>query len=365
MEISLCMIVKNEEKVLGRCLESIKNVVDEIVIVDTGSTDKTKEIARKYTDKVYDFVWQDDFSAARNYAFSKGQKDYLMWLDADDVLAPKDAKALKQLKRKALKDVCVIMMPYDIAFDGQGNPTFTYYRERIIKKDCGMKWEGAIHEAIAPKGKILYTKISVQHRKEQVADPDRNLRIFEKLIQKNGLLDPRQQFYYARELYYHQRYQEAELVLEKFLNSGLGWIENCIEACRCLADCRRAMGDQDGALKALLQSFCYDLPRAEVCCEIGWYFFQKEQWEKAAYWYQIATKCKKHDRSGAFVQTDYYEYIPYMQLCVCYDKMGNWKLANAFNEKAGKKKPNDPAYLHNRAYFNSVLQSKENEGIQL
>ena len=70
IEISLCMIVKNEEKILTRCLDSVADLVDEIVIVDTGSTDATKKIAANYTDKIYDFTWVDDFSAARNFAFS-------------------------------------------------------------------------------------------------------------------------------------------------------------------------------------------------------------------------------------------------------------------------------------------------------
>ena len=85
ISISLCMIVKTEELVLGRCLDSVKKLVDEIVIVDTGSTDNTKNIAKEYTDKIYDFIWNDDFSAARNYSFSKGTKDFILWLDADDI----------------------------------------------------------------------------------------------------------------------------------------------------------------------------------------------------------------------------------------------------------------------------------------
>ena len=74
--VSLCMIVKNEEKVLGRCLDSAKEIADEIIIVDTGSTDRTKEIAAEYTEKIYDFEWNDDFSAARNESFRKATKDY-------------------------------------------------------------------------------------------------------------------------------------------------------------------------------------------------------------------------------------------------------------------------------------------------
>ena len=69
--ISLCMIVKNEEQVLARCLDSVADLMDEIIIVDTGSTDRTKEIAARYTDQIYDFAWIGDFSAARNFSFSK------------------------------------------------------------------------------------------------------------------------------------------------------------------------------------------------------------------------------------------------------------------------------------------------------
>ena len=75
--ITLCMIVKNEEKVLERCLESIRDLMDEIIIVDTGSTDRTKEIAAKYTDQIFDFEWINDFSAARNFAFSRATCDYI------------------------------------------------------------------------------------------------------------------------------------------------------------------------------------------------------------------------------------------------------------------------------------------------
>ena len=85
IQISLCMIVKNEEKVLRRCLDSYLELMDEIIIVDTGSADSTKDIAAQYTDKVYEFPWRKDFAAARNYAFSKATKDYIFSADADEV----------------------------------------------------------------------------------------------------------------------------------------------------------------------------------------------------------------------------------------------------------------------------------------
>ena len=97
--ISLCMILKDEEDVLDRCLSSVKGLVDEIIIVDTGSTDATKQIALQYTDQVFDFAWIDDFAAARNYAFSKANKEYCMWLDADDVIEEKDRLDFLTLKK--------------------------------------------------------------------------------------------------------------------------------------------------------------------------------------------------------------------------------------------------------------------------
>ena len=267
--LSVCMIVKNESEVLARCLDSVRGAVDEIIIVDTGSDDNTREIARRYTDHVYDFEWIDDFSAARNYSFSKASMDYCMWLDADDVLAPEARAALCALKATLDPSVAVVMMKYDTAFDASGRAALSYYRERLIRRGAGMFWTGAIHEAIAPAGKVLHTDIAVSHRKLRAGDPDRNLRIFEKLIARGQPLCPREQFYYARELFWHGQYEKAAQVLRTFLDGGQGWIENNIEACRQLATCLRQLGDESGALRALLRSLEYAAPRAELCCDIG------------------------------------------------------------------------------------------------
>ncbi len=133
--ISLCMIVRDEEDVLGRCLESVADLVDEIIIVDTGSKDHTKEIAAKYTDKIFDFPWIDDFAAARNQSFSRANCDYCMWLDADDVLTEPDRQKFAQLKAGLPPDVDVVMMRYNTGFDERGHVTFSYDRERALISD--------------------------------------------------------------------------------------------------------------------------------------------------------------------------------------------------------------------------------------
>ena len=110
--ISLCMIVKNEEKVLARCLDSIADLMDEIIIVDTGSTDSTKEIAGRYTDRVYDFKWVDDFSAARNFAFEKATMDYIYSADADEILDEENHRQFALLKEAIVPEVEIVQMHY-------------------------------------------------------------------------------------------------------------------------------------------------------------------------------------------------------------------------------------------------------------
>ncbi len=97
--LSLCMIVKNEENFLGQCLDSVKGLVDEIIIVDTGSADRTKEIAGRFTDKVFDFEWCDDFSAARTESLRHATGDWILVLDADEVIAKRDHDVIRKLIR--------------------------------------------------------------------------------------------------------------------------------------------------------------------------------------------------------------------------------------------------------------------------
>lgn len=148
--ISLCMIVRNEEAVLDRCLESAADLVDEIVIVDTGSTDATKEIARQFTDKLFDFPWVDDFAAARNFSFDQASGDYCMWLDADDVIEEPDRARFRAMREQLLPEADVVMMPYHTAFDPQGQPTFTYYRERVVRNEARFRWSGAVRPSPPP-----------------------------------------------------------------------------------------------------------------------------------------------------------------------------------------------------------------------
>lgn len=357
MKLSVCLIVRDEELVIARCLECVRKFADEIIIVDSGSEDRTREIAAAYTDKIFRFDWCDDFSAARNFAFEKAACDYVMWIDADDVVTDENCTRIRNLVRAGGFDMAYLT--YAAAFDGD-SPTFIYNRERIFLRSLNYRFYGAVHEAVVPSGKIVYSDACIEHRKVKSGDPMRNLKIYQKRIARGIHLDEREKFYYGRELLFNKMYRESAAVLENFLE-GDGWVENKIEACVNLYYCYIEMGDKGRAMQSLLRTLLYDKPRAQLCCIMGDYFAEKSELSSAIRWYNLALEEKPDVQSGAFVNYDYSEYIPCMQLCVLYDRLGDYEKANAYNERAGAVKPKSDEYLHNRQYFNKRFSETNND----
>lgn len=346
--LSLCMIVKDEEKVLDRCLKSIKDVVDEIIIVDTGSSDKTKNIASKYTDKIYSYKWCDDFSKARNYSFSLATCDYIIWLDADDVVSKKTANYIKSLKSNFEYDT--YFFKYDMAFV-DNKPTFSFYRERIVRNSHQAVWKGCVHECITPFGKTTKVNKSIEHRKIDSGKISyRNINIYEKTL-KQRALSTREQYYYSRELFDHKRYEESLISLDNFLSRKDAWVENILDALFLKCKIYIHLKKSQEFISCALESFKYDKPRASFCSILGDYFLERKNFDTAIFWYKTALKCEDVTFKGGFVESKYYNYYPYLQLCVCYFNIGDYKKSLLYNEKAGK-------------YFFSEIITKNRQIIQ-
>ncbi|MDR1669109.1 MAG: glycosyltransferase [Oscillospiraceae bacterium] len=356
--VSLCMIVKDEEKVLARCLDSVKDAVDEIIIVDTGSADATKAIASRYTDKIYDFEWVDDFSEARNFSFSKATMDYQMWMDADDILPEGGAQKLAELKKHLDPTVDIVTMRYITHFDENGNPVHYSTRERLIRREKGYVWLGPVHECIPLIGKVIHCDVELHHKKIEVHQDQqgRNLRIYEALEKSGKPFDPRSLYYYARELRDHGMWIKAAYYFEKFLDGNQGWAEDNIAACFSLAGLYKALGDYKKIVPILLRSFEYAPPRAEICCEIGYYYKNAKDFAAALDWFKIAASLEQPKTNG-FVLVDYYGYIPNIEGCVCSFELGDYHQSYRLNEAAARYKPDSPAIELNR----SVLKGRVSE----
>lgn len=145
--LSVCMIIKNEQDFLDGCLRSIQDVADEIIILDTGSTDKSLDIARKYKAKIHTFDWIDDFSTARNESIRQASGDWILWLDADERLLPESVPELKKLLKPESKPLAYILQIQNLLPDGKNYKLSGAHR--LFTNHKGIHFSGRIHEQIA------------------------------------------------------------------------------------------------------------------------------------------------------------------------------------------------------------------------
>ncbi|KNF08894.1 glycosyl transferase group 2 family protein [Gottschalkia purinilytica] len=363
ISISLCMIVKNEEDVITRCLDSVKDIVDEIIIVDTGSNDSTVEKVKQYGAKVYEFEWVDDFAKARNYSFSKATKDYILWLDADDVMRPDDVEKFKELKSNLDRSVDSVTMKYILGLDENNNATSSLRRNRLVKREKNFIWIGKIHEYLNVYGNIRNCDISVVHMKNK-PHTDRNLKIFKKMIEEKVPFSTRDIFYYANELYYNDYKEEASIQYKKFLDTNDGWVEDIKTACSNLSEYYYSIGDKENELKYIFKSFEYDVPRSDFCCRLGYKFLNENNINSAIFWYLSAISNKPSEDNLGLVSHHTYTWLPLLQLCVCYSKINKFEEANIFNEKAAKYVPDHPSVKHNREFLKGKLKELEESNNQ-
>ncbi len=145
--VSLCMIVKNEENMLPDCLESVKDIIDQVVIVDTGSTDKTIEIAESFGAEIHHFDWCDDFSAARNESIKYATGDWVLWMDADERLDSNSLSEFKHYIRSKEKPLYYKVMIRSSMNDGK--LTHDSDAHRLFSNHYGIQFQNRIHEQIS------------------------------------------------------------------------------------------------------------------------------------------------------------------------------------------------------------------------
>ena len=160
--LSICMIVRDEEESLPRCLESIKDIADEIIVVDTGSKDKTKEIALKYGAKIYDHPWEDNFSLHRNQALSYATKKFVLQIDADEefFLIDKPEKLKKFLKKLPESYSAMMLLMKDMA---DGKEVMRFNSARLFRRGT-VHYENRVHNQAITTGKAgFYEGAYFQH----------------------------------------------------------------------------------------------------------------------------------------------------------------------------------------------------------
>ncbi len=288
--ISLCMIVKNEEAVLRRCLDSLTDIADEIIIADTGSTDNTKNIALEYTCNVYDYKWTGDFAAARNFVASKATKEYIYTADADEYLDEENREKVKRLKSILLPEIEIVQMLY--CTPPELSTVYNYekeYRPKLYKRLREFTWIDPIHETLRIDPVVYDSEIEIQHRPVS-NHAGRDLDAFASMFKEGRKLSKKLHHMYAMELFRSgtdKDFCNAAGTFMLTMEQDGRSMDEVKEAMCVLARYYRIKNDIAGFFGYALKDSITE-PCAEICCELGMYYESTGDYKEASIWYQNA-----------------------------------------------------------------------------
>ena len=374
--VTVCIIARNEEKNIENCLMSVRQWVDEIVLVDTGSTDNTAAIAKKYVDKYEYYVGCnntdtgiiEDFSNARTKSYSLAKNKFVLWLDSDDILVGGEhlARLVQLYENSKDKNICVLL-PYEYAHDENGNVTVLHYRERLVYPAENFKWHNPVHEVlIGPDDtqQNVCDNIKVVHQRGsygKVSDPYRNFNILRSYVDKIGDTDPRQLYYLGLEYGNIGEIENSINMLKRYTELS-GWDDEKCLAMITIAKHYLERKDYENSIFWATKS----LTVKEMWCESylhlakTYYGFAQSLEEKGEPAYKYWEKCANFCKIGlALPVTKTLLFVNPYERNVDIHRYYNYALNKTNDligalesvEEALKHKPNDPIFLSNREIY--------------
>ncbi|HOJ52852.1 MAG TPA: glycosyltransferase [Syntrophales bacterium] len=300
-KISCIMIVKDEEHCLERCLKSVRDYVDEIVIVDTGSSDRSVEIALSFGARVYHHPWENDFSLHRNQSISYATGDWLLQMDADEELFPGDGLPLRELAESKTADYyfCIIQ---DMEKDGKMHGVFNSIR--FFRKSLGMHYVRRVHEQLLTRGRGAFSRIRIRHygydldREKMERKHLRTTTLLKKMIEENPE-DPFNYFELAASYSMHRDFEEAVSYGEKALKirKERGLKDHYFfTAFYIVAQGYFALGNLPEAKRACLEALNCFADHLDCCHILAAIYFHEQDWENCHLYSQRYLEL--HDKFG-------------------------------------------------------------------
>ena len=412
--VSVCFIVRNDEGsgLLEECFQSVRPHVEEIVVVDTGSSDGTPEIAKRYADVFEVFTECNDpetdaiadFAKARNRSFDLATQRWVMWMDSDDVLAGGEhlarliagadanlarlhdeelrAPALTpeqraELARLGPKDFCYLF-PYEYVYAPNGKCVCLHYRERLVSRRSAMRWVNPVHEVMIPtepgSGRLQLAPVDdvvFKHQRQRSKKPQlpgRNLRILSKLVEQDGCEDARQFYYLGLEYANAGNTEKAVVWLMKYVGVS-GWKDEKTMAALKLAEIFSGHGQHE-------ESKVWAFRAIETCPTWGEGHFAlarahyhlalqgpkggdvRDNWEKCAHWARRGLELPP-TRTMLFINPLERAVDAHVFLTMALSQLGDARGALAHAEEAQKASPGDPNLEYNLREFRKVVAKED------
>ncbi len=333
--ISVCIITKNEEHRIRRCLDPLKNTPFEIVVVDTGSTDRTVEVVREYTDKVYHFDWIKDFSAARNYSISKASHNWILVLDSDEFMTEIDIDELYRLADENPKGVGRLQrFSLDIA-----STTLVDRVERFFNRKY-YHYERPIHEQVLPidpKHTRYYDypiPLNVDHdgynstQEDMTEKAQRYLEIL--LASEKDFPDAYTYFQIGQSYYIMKDWENARIYYEKGLSFDLDPDSEFVQIMVVHYGYTLLYLDESDKAHEFLEELAPHFSSyADFIFLQGYVHFKSNNYLKAMLYFIQATQVPDFHIEGTN------SYMAFYYLGVIYNMMGDIKMARMFYEKCG------------------------------
>ena len=346
MSVSLCLIVKDEEGNLKKCLASFRSVCDEIIVVDTGSKDTTKQIAKRCGAKVFDYKWRDDFSAARNFAISKATKKWIMMVDADDVIKKSPLRKIKMVLKTIPTATKVVFLPY-IYTQTDVQKGQTAWLPRLWRRSMNLKYVFPIHEYL-DLSKVNFKSITkvnapIVHRKlNQDYRPGlkRNLKILIPAIKKKTD-DLRILYYLVHDHRHLGKFKEALHWCEKYFEAKPKDSIHLGKVFTMQGMCYLGLNKPSMAQFSFLLAIGANPLLIEPYLELGDLHYRQKRYEEAIHMYRLAETCNVPPRMDAFFNQAVYDYSAERKLAYILAMVGKNNEALRYAQKVLKFTPND------------------------
>ncbi len=396
-KVSVCFIVRDDESsgLLEECFESVRPHVEEIVVVDTGSVDKTPEIAKKYADVFEVFTECNDpetgaiadFSKARNRSFDLARQPWVMWLDSDDVLSGGEhiARLIEIADRNRIqpegeRDWCYLF-PYEYVYSPSGQCICLHYRERLVSRRGAMNWVNPVHEVMIPHDRmnlilVPTDDVVVKHQRQRSKKPPtshqgRNLRILQKLVEKEGCEDARQWYYLGLEYANAGNSEKAIFWLMRYYGVS-GWEDEKTMAALKLADLFFNGGQHHEGLQWAFRAIEVKEDWGEGYFALARGFYNlavkgqeggdvRRNWEKCAFHAQRGLDLPT-TKTMLFVNPLERSVDAHVYLTMAHSQLGNPREALKHALEANKASPGDQNLVYNLRNFERLVAREEIQG---